>query len=59
MWHFSGTKFAVGLAWETQNPLPWHEMRRKRIRRPFFSLGAKKKIAHFQIAGINAFSGHH
>jgi hypothetical protein len=22
MRHFSGTKFAVGLAWETQNPLP-------------------------------------
>jgi hypothetical protein len=31
MQHFSGTKFASGLAWETQNPLPWHKIRRKRI----------------------------
>jgi hypothetical protein len=22
MWYFSGTKFAAGLAWEVQNPLP-------------------------------------
>jgi hypothetical protein len=57
MWHFSGTKFAMGLTKETQNPLLWHEIRRKRTRKPFFSLDAKKKITHFQTAGIDTVSG--
>src|SRR5262249_4341986 len=50
MWHFSGTKFAAGLAEETCNPLPLHEIQRKRTRRQNFSLDAKKKITHFQTA---------
>jgi hypothetical protein len=58
MWLFSSIKFAVGLAEETHNPLPSHEIRGKRTKRQYFSLDAKKKIAHFQIAGIDAVSGH-
>jgi hypothetical protein len=58
MWHFSGIKFAAGLAEETHNPLPSHEIRRKRTRRQIFSLDAKKKITHFLTAGINTVSGH-
>jgi len=42
MWHFSGIKFAVGLAEETHNPLPEHEIRRKRTRRQNFSLHAQE-----------------
>ena len=51
MVRFSGIKFAAGLAYETLNPLPSHEIRRARIRRQIFSTDAKKKIVHFQIAG--------
>src|SRR5262245_16437570 len=40
MWHFSGIKFAVGLAEETYKLLPLHEIRRKRAGRPNFSLNA-------------------
>jgi len=58
MVRFSGIKFAMGLAYETHNPLPSHEIRRKRIRRQIFSTDAKKKIAHFQTAGIDTVSGH-
>src|SRR5262249_19643510 len=47
MWHFSGIKFAMGLAEETHNPLPSHEIRRKRTRRQNFSLDTKEKITHF------------
>jgi len=57
MVRFSGIKFAAGLAYETLNPLPSHEIRRTRIRRQFFSTDAKKKIVHFQIAGIDAVLG--
>jgi hypothetical protein len=57
MWHFSGTKFAAGLAEETQDPLLWHEIRRKRTQSHFFSLDAKKKITHFHTAGIDTVSG--
>jgi len=57
MWHFSGTKFAAGLAYETQNFLLWHEIRRKRTRMHFFSLDAKKKITHFHTAGLTTVSG--
>ena len=55
---FSGIKFAMGLAYETHNPLPSHEIRRKRIRRQIFSTDAKKKIVRFQTAGIDTVSGH-
>jgi hypothetical protein len=58
MVHFSGIKFAAGLAYETHNPLPSHEIRRKRIGRQIFSTDAKKKIVHFQIAGIDTVLGH-
>jgi len=58
MWLISSIKFAVCLAEETRNPLPSHEIRRKRTKRKIFFLDAKKKIAHFQIAAIDAFSGH-
>jgi hypothetical protein len=58
MVHFSGIKFAAGLAYETHNPLPSHEIRRKRIGRQIFSTNAKKKIIYFQIAGIDTVSGH-
>jgi hypothetical protein len=57
MVRFSGIKFAAGLAYETLNPLPSHEIRRTRIRRQIFSTDAKKKIVHFQIAGIDAVLG--
>jgi hypothetical protein len=57
MVRFSGIKFAAGLAYETLNPLPSHEIRRTRIRRQIFSTNAKKKIVHFQIAGIDAVLG--
>src|SRR2546422_5027680 len=43
MWHFSGIKFAAGLAEETHNPLPSHEIRRKRTRRQNFSLDAQEE----------------
>src|SRR5262249_34060038 len=43
MWHFSGIKFAVGLAEETYKPLPLHEIRRKRAGRPNFSLNAQEE----------------
>src|SRR6266571_5238493 len=58
MVRFSGIKFAEGLAYETHNPLPSHEIRRKRIGRQIFSTDAKKKIVHFQIVGIDTVSGH-
>jgi hypothetical protein len=58
MVRFSGIKFAAGLAYEIHNPLPSHEIRRTRIRRQIFSTDAKKKIVHFQIAGIDTVSGH-
>ena len=58
MVRFSGIKFAAGLAYETHNPLPSHEIRRKRIGRQIFSTDAKKKIVHFQTAGIDTVSGH-
>jgi hypothetical protein len=63
IWHFSGIKFAAGLAEETHNTLPSHEIRRKRTRGQNFSLETKKKIAqkkiaHFQTACINTVSGH-
>ena len=58
MVRFSGIKFATGLAYETHNPPPPHEIRRKRIRRQIFSMDAKKKIVHFHTAGINTVSGH-
>ncbi len=58
MVRFSGIKFAMGLAYETHNPLPSHEIRRKRIRRQIFSTDAKKKIVRFQTAGIDTVSGH-
>ena len=58
MVRFSGIKFAAGLAYETHNPLPSHEIRRKRIRRQIFSTDAKKKTVHFQTAGIDTVSGH-
>jgi len=58
MVRFSGIKFAAGLAYETHNPLSSHEIRRTRIRRQIFSTDAKKKIVHFQIAGIDTVSGH-
>jgi hypothetical protein len=57
MVRFSGIKFAAGLAYETLNPLPSHEIRRTWIRRQIFSTDAKKKIVHFQIAGIDAVLG--
>ena len=57
MVRFSGIKFAAGLAHETLNLLPSHEIRRTRIRRQIFSMDAKKKIVHFQIAGIDAVLG--
>jgi len=57
MVRFSGIKFAAGLAHETLNLLPSHEIRRTRIRRQIFSTDAKKKIVHFQIAGIDAVLG--
>src|SRR2546428_3550668 len=43
MWHFSGIKFAACLAYETHNPLPSHEIRRKRTRRQNFSLDAQEE----------------
>jgi hypothetical protein len=43
MGHFSGIKFAVGLAEETHNLLPSHEIRRKRTRRQNFSLNAQEE----------------
>jgi hypothetical protein len=46
MVRFSGIKFAAGLAYETHNLLPSHEIRRTRIRRQIFATDAKKKIAH-------------
>jgi hypothetical protein len=58
MVRFFGIKFATGLAYETHNPLPSHEIRRTRIRRQIFSTDAKKKIVHFQIASIDTVSGH-
>jgi len=58
MGHFSGIKFAMGLAYETHNPFPSHEIRSKRIRKHICSTDAKKKIVHFQIAGIDTVSGH-
>jgi hypothetical protein len=58
MWHFSGIKFAAGLAYETHNSMPSHEIRRKRTRKQIFFIDAKKKITHFQTAGINTVSGH-
>jgi hypothetical protein len=58
MVHFSGIKFALGLAYEAHNSLPPHEIRRKRIRRQIFSTDAKKKIVHFQTAGLHTVSGH-
>ena len=58
MVRFSGIKFAAGLAYETHNPIPSHEIRRTRIRRQIFATDAKKKIVPFQIAGIDTVSGH-
>src|SRR5215471_9641707 len=43
MGHFSGIKFAGCLAKETRNPLPSHTIRRKRTRRPLFSLDAQEE----------------
>src|SRR4051794_31009700 len=51
MVRFSGIKFAAGLAYETHNPLPSHEIRRKRIGRQIFSTDAKKKIASCKFFG--------
>ncbi len=47
MVRFSGIKFATGLAYETHNPLPSHEIRRKRIREGKFSL---RMVVYLRIA---------
>jgi hypothetical protein len=56
--HFSGIKFAVGLAKETDNPLRSHEIRRKRTRRQNFYLDAQEENHPFSHCHVWVILGH-